>query len=430
MRFLSIAKAGWAPFCLAVLLAGCRNGPKGALAIGEAYVGPATIQLRSDTTPQSAVVATARRGDRLEILQQKRKVLRVRTAGGAEGWTDERQLLAQSDMAAMKELSERSAKMPAQGQATTYADLRVHTQPSYQAPSFLVLKANEKFDVLAHAVLPRADAARSPLVAPPKKTTRSDRKAPQKNGKLLPPVPPRPPGPPPNWLELSKSTLPPKPAPPPEAHSETPAPTDRWSLIRTPGGESGWVYNRLITMAIPDEVAQYAEGHRIVSYFSLGVVHDGSQKKPTWLWTTLGSGYPPYDFDSFRVFVWSLRRHRYETAHVELRLKGYLPVLVDPVEIPNAGRNKTDAPGGLYPGFSVCTEAPNGARRRREYAMYGEKVRLAGERPCEPPAPPVIVKAAAPLPGADAPAAQPSEETFLQRMKKHWHSLTRRLFGG
>jgi hypothetical protein len=62
--------------------------------------------------------------------------------------------------------------------------------------------------------------------------------------------------------------------------------------------------------------------------------------------------------------------------------------------------------------------------------MYNEKVRLVGEKPCEPPAPPVTVKAAAPLPGADAPAVQPSKETFLQRMKKHWNSLTRRLSGG
>jgi SH3-like domain-containing protein len=415
---------------LAVLLAGCRNGPKGGQPIGEAYVGPATVQLRSDTTPKSAVVATVNHGDRLEILQQKRKVLLVRTASGAEGWTDERQLLAQSDMAALKELSERSAKMPAQGQATTYADLRVHTQPSYLAPSFLVLKANEKFDVLAHAILPRTEVARTPLVAPPKKAKTTERKSPQKNPKLPPPPMPRPPGPPPNWLELSRSTLPPKEAPPPEVHAETPLQTDRWSLIRTPGGESGWVYTRLITMAIPDEVAQYAEGHRIVSYFPLGEVQDGKQKKPTWLWTTVGSGNLPYDFDSFRVFVWSLRRHRYETAHVELRLKGYLPVLVLPMEVPNTGKNKADTPGARYPGFSVCTEAQNGGRRRREYALYNEKVRLMGERPCEPPAPPVTVKAAAPLPGADSPAAQPPKESFLERMKKHWDSLVKRLFGG
>ena len=414
----------------AVFLAGCSNGPKRGPVLGEAYVGPATVQIRSDTTPKSAPVATVQHGERLAILQQKRKLLLVRTASGAEGWTDERQLLAASDMAALKELSERSAKMPAQGQATTYADLRVHTQPSYQAPSFLILKANDKFDVLAHAVVPRADAERAPLVPPPPKKSKMDRKPSPKNSKLLPPPVPRPPGPPPDWLDLSKSTLPKKEAAPADAPADKPALTDRWSLIRTPGGESGWVYTRLITMAIPDEVAQYAEGHRIVSYFPLGDVQDGNQKKTIWLWTTAGSGNAPYDFDSFRVFVWSLRHRHYETAHVELRLKGYLPVLVHPVEVPASVRNKSDASRTRYPGFSVCTENRDGARYRREYALYNEKVRLVGTQPCEPPPPPVTVKAAAPLPGADAPAAEQPKETILQRMKKRWNALTKRLFGG
>jgi uncharacterized protein YgiM (DUF1202 family) len=427
VRFHYKTKAGQSLVCLAALLAGCRSGPKGAPEIGEAFVGPATVQLRSDTTPKSGVVATVKRGERLEILQQKRKVLLVRTASGAEGWTDERQLLATSDMAALKELSARCAKMAGQGQATTYADLRVHTQPSYRAPGFLVLKANEKFEVLAHAVLPRTDVARTPLVTPPKKI-KTERIAPPKNTKLAPPVPPRPPGPPANWLELSKPAAPPKEAPSEEVRAGAPEPSDRWSLIRTTDGESGWVLTRLITMTIPDEVAQYAEGHRIVSYFALGEVADGDQKKTTWLWTTVGSGNPAYDFDSFRVFVWSLRRHRYETAHVELRLRGHLPVLVRPVEVSNTGKNKTDTPQGVYPGFSVCTETQDGARLRREFAMYGEKVRQAGERPCEAPGPPVAVRSTARLPGAGAPAAALPKDTFVERMKKHWKSMTGWLF--
>jgi hypothetical protein len=157
-------------------------------------------------------------------------------------------------------------------------------------------------------------------------------------------------------------------------------------------------------------------------------VQDGDQRKTTWLWTTVGSGTPAaFDFDSFRIFVWSLRRHRYETAHVELRLKGHLPVWVLPVELPSSGRNRTETPRGTYPGFSVCTETKEGERRRREYAMYGGTVRLAGERPCEPPAPPVTVRASAPLPGADASAAPLPREGFIERMKKRWHSLTKRL---
>ena len=75
--------------------------------------------------------------------------------------------------------------------------------------------------------------------------------------------------------------------PPPSRRRQKPVPTDYWSLVRTPTGQSGWVLTRLISMAIPDEVAQYAEGHRIVSYLPLGYVQDEDQKKPIWLWTTV-----------------------------------------------------------------------------------------------------------------------------------------------
>src|SRR5512140_1860897 len=101
---------------------------------------------------------------------------------------------------------------------------------------------------------------------------------------------------------------------PPEAATEKkPVPQDQWSLVRNHEGQSGWILARRLVMAIPDEVAQYAEGKHIVSYFALGKVQDGDALKPTWLWTTSVSRTAPYDFDSFRVFTWSLRRHRYET---------------------------------------------------------------------------------------------------------------------
>ena len=67
---------------------------------------------------------------------------------------------------------------------------------------------------------------------------------------------------------------------------------DDWSLVRTPDGKAGWVLTRPLSMAIPDEVAQYAEGHRITSYFALGQVHDDDVVKNNWLWTTITKGRP------------------------------------------------------------------------------------------------------------------------------------------
>jgi hypothetical protein len=178
-------------------------------------------------------------------------------------------------------------------------------------------------------------------------------------------------------------------------------------------------------MAIPDEVAQYAEGHRIVSYFTLGETLDGDQKKQQWLWTTIGSGPLPYDFDSFRVFVWSTRRHRYETAHIERNLKGYSPVLVGPVQMAE-GKGQ---PAGAFSGFSVCVQKADGQRYRREYASLPSGVRLAGERPCEPPQPLPLKSATAPSAAAPAPAASMETKSLGQRLRDQWGAARRKLFG-
>jgi len=409
-------------------LGACGGGTaRRAPSIGEAYVGPAELKLRADIPPESAAVATVRHGDRLEILQQRRtSFLRVRAPNGAEGWVDARQLLGTQDMANLKELAARARNMPAQGVATTYADLRAHTQPARGAPSFLVIKEGDKVDVLANLTAARADARRQPLVPPVPKQPRKSAKKSAAPPKYPPPPMPKPPPPPADWLELSKTGLSGEPAPdnagapPPPA---APASTDDWSLIRTASGQAGWALTRALSMAIPDEVAQYAEGHRIVSYFSLGEILDGDRKKQQWLWTTIGAGPQPYDFDSFRVFVWSTRRHRYETAHIERNLKGYSPVLVGQVQM--AGSKAQ--PAGAFPGFSICVQKADGQRRRRDYAFFSESVRFAGERPCEAPQPLTLTPAAAPA--APAPTAPTETKSLSQRLREKWGAAKRKLFG-
>jgi hypothetical protein len=415
---------------LVLCLAGCRSGPPRAPAIGEAFVGPAVLKIRSDIPLQSAPVATVKHGDRLEILQTRRRFLRVRTPAGAEGWTDERHLLSTADMAALRELSERAAAMPVQGQATTYSELNVHTQPARQSPSFVQIGPQEKMDVLTHVATPRADAPRKPLIAPSPKKAKAPTKKPARKEAVYPPPPmPKPPALPPDWIELSKTDQPDE-APPAEEDidEKTPAPLDEWSLVRTASGQSGWVLTRRLVMAIPDDVAQYAEGHRIVSYFPLGEVRAGGEKKTTWLWTTIGASTQAYDFDSFRVFVWSQRHHHYETAYIERNLKGYAPVLLREVEFSQRGKAKGEAV--KYPGFSICIEKKDGQRYRQEFALpTPEKVRFAGERPCEAPSATVATVQAPAVP-LSATAPGPPAETFIERVKKRLRAITRRWFGG
>ncbi len=404
------------------------------MAIGEAYVGPATLKIRGDIPMQSPTVATVKHGDRLEILQRRRLFLRVRAPNGAEGWTDARQLLAAADMAALKELSDRAAHMPAQGQAFSFREMTVHTLPAAQSPSFVAIQPSEKVDVLAHLRTERRDLPRTPLIPPAPKKAKTSKPSQVKAPKYPPPPMPKPPAPPPDWLDLSKTDLAPEPT---EEVPEAPAPipTDDWSLVRTAAGQSGWVLTRGMIMAIPDEVAQYAEGKRIVSYFPLGSVMDGGEKKPAWLWTTSASGPQPYDFDSFRVFIWSLRHHRYETAYIERNLRGYSPVLLRDVDFASTARSKGPAVTAKYPGFSVCMEDAAGQKLRREYALLGNVVRYAGEQACEPPPPPLVAMETTSGRGR-APAAQASPpppaagETFAQRFRRRLRAIAKGLFGG
>jgi SH3-like domain-containing protein len=402
---------------LVVFLAGCHTGPQRAPVIGQAYVGPAVLNLRSDIPLDSKTAATVKHGDRLEILQRRRKFLRVRAPNGAEGWTDERQLLASSDMDALKDLTARAAKLPTQGVATTYANLAVHTTPSIHSPSFLLIKNGEKFDVLAHLVVPRVDVARPPLIPPVPKKAKALPKKKEYKGKYPPPPMPKPPPLPPDWLDLSKSDLSKEePEPEPEAGPKA-VPSDNWALVRIAGGQAGWVLTRRLSMAIPDDVAQYAEGHRIVSYFAIGSTQDGDEKKNTWLWTTIGGSGQPYDFDSFRVFVWSLKRHRYETAYVQRRVEGYEPTLVKEVEYGGKGKGTAE---GKYPGFSVCLVNREGQRVRQEYALLSNIVRFAGEQPCQPPAPLLPQQAASPVVSTSV-AEPPHKEGWIERIKKRLH---------
>lgn len=226
---------------------------------------------------------------------------------------------------------------------------------------------------------------------------------------------PKPPPLPADWLELSGRN-PDEPAPEPEETAEQPpASLDYWSLVRVATGQAGWVLTRHVSMAIPDEVAQYAEGHRIVAYFSLGQVVDEDQRKDIWLWTTVSSGIHDYDFDSFRVFVWSFRHHRYETSHVERNLEGYLPVLAKP-----AG-----AAGQADPSFSLCVVNRANQRVRREYVLASGRVRLLSENDC-PAAPPIYTPqpASAVAAAADTtPATPPAPQSLFDRLKNRLKAL-------
>jgi len=209
---------------------------------------------------------------------------------------------------------------------------------------------------------------------------------------------------------------------------------DDWTLIRNSNGESGWTLSSRLVMAIPDEVAQYAERRRITSYFALGETHDGAVAKQSWLWTTVEQSLTPYDFDSFRVFVWSLRHHRYETAHIERNLIGYSPVLLGAVPPPSRqapkarGAKDSGEAGGKVSGFSITIQKKDGQRYQRSYAFIGNAVRFSGESPA-PPAESLPEANATAVASAAPPEPPREQHSLYARFREQIGDWSKRLFG-
>ena len=352
----------------AAVLAGCNSSPEPKAAVlGVAFAGPATLNLHQDIDAKSPAVAVARHADKLDIIGQRRRSwYKVRDAKGREGWVGNRDLLDGAQMKRLLALSAEAESMPSQGTASTFSAVNVHIEPGRQATSFVQVKEHEQFEVIGHKVAARVPLPVRQLIAPKPKAEKKGAKKGQKGesaNDLQPPPAPAAPSPPADWAGLSQQgSASAEPAP---ANPVNPLPKDDWTLIRTRGGQSGWVLTSAIYLQIPDEVAQYAEGHRITSYFSIGKIVDGGESKDIWLWTTAERLGLDYDFDGYRVFSWSRRHHRYETSYIQRRERGFFPVLA------KAGE------------FSVCLERKDGARARKQYRMTDTSVKPAGEKPCE-----------------------------------------------
>ena len=328
------------------------------------------MTLRHDLATKSPVTGAVKHGEKLEILEYQHRFVRVRSEAGVEGWTDLRQLLTTDQMASLRGMAENAKQYPSQGTATVFELLNMHTEPNRTSPSFWQVPENGKVDVLEHKLAPRVPAAvTAPARAPLKTTLRKKTKERSGQARVGPPPMPAAPTPPDNWAALSvpKNIAATADANKADAKPAAPVPMDDWSFVRTSDGKAGWVLTRMLSMAIPDEVAQYAEGHRITSYFPLGQVQEGDVKKSNWLWTTITKGLEPYEFDSFRVFVWSRKHHRYETAYIERNVTGHLPVMVN---------NSGDSPS-----FTLILENDDGQLVRKTYSFEGFRVRMVRNEP-------------------------------------------------
>jgi len=337
-----------------LLFAGCSSGKPRAQPIGEAYVAPMLVNLRQELAPRAPVTATVKHGDRLEILERRRRFVKVRTKENAEGWTDGRQLLPLEGWKKLQQTAEEARKLPSQGQATPFDLLNVHMSPNRGSPSFAQIQEGAPVDLIGRAVTPRTPYT------------------PEMDG--------TPAAAGPNALK------------------------DDWSLVRLDDDRSGWVLSRLLLMTLPDQVIQYAEGHRITSYFSLGKLMDRGEERHHYLWTTIAEPPEEYQFDSIRLFVWNSRKRTYETGFRERNLRGYYPVVVERVE-------------GISPRIQLICAARDGVLHRRTYEFQGTGLKLVEKIPWK------LEREAEKKQTLDVAAEKKPEPSRWEKVKAWWGRL-------
>jgi SH3-like domain-containing protein len=300
------------------------------------YVSIRTTYLHDRVAPVSNRVCEVVNGQPLEVLERGKRFLKVKTGKNEIGWIEERAVIDEKTYDGFVQLGVQHKDDPAQATATLRDDLAMHLLPGRETPRFYLLAANAKVQLLARASALKnaADASALPLPAKAAKPGEAGKAPPAANPKTT--------------------------APPNAAGAEPVAPPvmEDWWLARDAQGRVGWLLAGRLDVDVPDEIAQYAEDKRIVGAWVLTKVTDSESdtadhQVPEYLTVLdpLQSGLP-FDFDEVRVFTWSIKHHRYETAFRLHPIQGFLPVRVF----------TQSTPKGSVPAFSIQIAGSNNVR--------------------------------------------------------------------
>jgi SH3-like domain-containing protein len=345
------------------LLPACKRG--GGRVLEVAYVSGVQVNLRDRVAPAYDKVGIVKNGDRVDVLDHDRRFVKVRTSTGQMGWMEQRYLVSQQVYDQLQKLTADNANDPVQAMGVTRNDTNLHVEPGRETEHLYQISAGEKLSLLKRGTAdknaPPPRATPSPQKPATSEKTKTAEKPAAKTGAPPPVAPPAP-----------APAAPPRPAGPPPVIED-------WWLVRDSHGRVGWVLARMVDLDIPLDVAQYAEGQRIVAFFTLNEVPDGEKQVPQYLMVlTEPRDGMPFDFNQFRVFTWNVKRHRYETAYRE-RAEGMLPVTVSKEDF---GKE------GVLPVFVVRLLQQDGKLTEQKYKLNTPIVRRVlapGEEPSHAP---------------------------------------------
>lgn len=259
----------------------------------EAYIGSQGATLWNTTAQIRSPVASLPYGESVQVYQRDADYVLVGTQAGARGWVSSASLMDPDIWRRMALLSETTKPMPIQAVGHTSARTNIHTRPGRQAPVILQVPPNSPVVVLTHAA---ADAQPSALAA---------------------------------------------------GGNASGSPEDYWLVradVKDVGSVSGWVLGRLVSLDLPEPLPEYqsSEAITIVAWFEINRAVDSQSNSPRPEYLVAGmrrlSARPQHqagcDFTVARVYTWSSKHRRYETAFLDSGLCGKLPIDVTPARVP------------------------------------------------------------------------------------------------
>lgn len=354
-------------FCLLLLMTGCGSGSSESR--DYVYVAVPDASLRDRVATVYNKTGLVHNGERLLVLErmQNKRFLRVRTPRGEEGWIQERYLADQPTFDDFQHLAAQYKAAPPQATATVEEQVKVHVLPGRKTGYLYLLNEKDKVELLERETVKR----NAPPPAP-----KDDKAKPGDKSKD----------------DKSKDK---DDSDDDDDKSDQPAILEDWWLIRDQQKRVGWVYGRTLYLDIPDEIAQYSEGQRIVAAYTLDQVRDEDKNVGEYLvlFTDNKDGMP-FDFNQVRVFTWNNRKHRYETAYREHDLSGVLPVRLGEQEFEKEGKLRT---------FTIQLKTEDGKTRQQLYKFN----------------PPIVRKVYAPGEEPPAKARRKKTEATLHRTSRH-----------
>src|SRR5580698_3178100 len=316
-------------FALAVvfLIGTSACNRKGRHVLEVNYVSAAQATLRDRVANFYNHVGTVKNGERVEVLEREKRFSRVRTESGIEGWIEQRYLVDQTTYDVLQKLTQENLNDPVQSPGVLRNETNLHITPSREAEHLYQLSAGAKVSVLKRAT---AEKLLGATAEPAKSKRASGGRA--SSGPLL----------------------------------------EDWWLVRDSENRVGWVLARMVDLDVPLDIAQYAEGQRIVAFFALNQVQDagkdGTGKNVSQYLCAITEPHDglSYDYDQIRVFTWNVKKHRYETAYREHGLNGVLPVTVT---------NESFDKEGVLPVFILHVKDDSGNISERKYKLNTPIVR-------------------------------------------------------